>query len=76
MTDNPDGDCFLAQGAFAEAQKTYRQTGHVPGQIAVQGDRPGAPVVHFSCAILMPANEVTCTSAQYDAQFLLSALKR
>jgi hypothetical protein len=74
MTDNPDGDCTVARAVFAQAQKAYRQTGHIPARVDVRGAGSGTPTSHLSCVILIPANEVTCTSAQYDVQFLLSDL--
>jgi len=72
MTSDPEGNCAVAQAVFSEVQNTYKQTGHIPAQVAVPG--PGGTVIRLSCVVLVPADEVTCTSPQYDAQLLLSAV--
>ena len=76
MTDDPDGNCSLAQSVFARAREAFKHTGHIPAQVAVPGGGPQAPVKHFSCVVLRPADEVTCTDEhqQDSAQFPLSAV--
>lgn len=72
MTSDPEGSCAVAQAVFSEARRFYQQTGHLPAQVTVAG--PGGTANHLACVVLVPADEVTCTSVQYDAQFLLSAV--